>query len=99
MDIEKIQEKVRLGQWRISNHAIIEAVKDGLSPKNIKNVILTGKIIESCPDRKRHLIYGALSNDVPVHVVIDYSDSELIVAITAYIPDKREWIAFQRRKR
>jgi len=99
MDLKQIQEKVRLGQWRISKHAMVEAVKDGLSPRNIKNIILTGKIIESYPDRKRHLIYGILSNDIPVHVVIDYSDYELLVAITAYIPDKREWIAFQIRKR
>ena len=78
---------------------MVEAVKDGLSPRDIKNVILTGKIIESYPERERHLIYGVLSNDMSVHVVIDYSDNELIVAVTTYIPNEREWIAFQKRKR
>ncbi|MBC8229836.1 DUF4258 domain-containing protein [bacterium] len=99
MNLEQIREKVRLGQWRISKHAMVEAVKDGLSPRDIKNVILTGKIIESYPERERHLIYGVLSNDMSVHVVIDYSDNELIVAVTTYIPNEREWIAFQKRKR
>jgi hypothetical protein len=78
---------------------MIEAVKDGLSPRDIKNIILTGKIIESYPERERHLIYGVLPNDIPVHVVVDYSDNEQIVAVTAYIPDEKEWIAFQKRKR
>lgn len=99
MNLEQIREKVRLGQWRISKHAMVEAVKDGLSPRDIKVIILTGKIIESYPERERHLIYGVLPNDMPVHVVIDYSDNELIVAVTTYIPNEEEWIAFQKRKR
>ena len=99
MVLEQIREKVRLGQWRISKHAMVEAVKDGLSPRDIKDIILTGKIIESYPERERHLIYGVLPNDMPVHVVIDYSDNEQIVAVTTYIPNEEEWIAFQRRKR
>ena len=101
MDLEHIRGKVRRGQWRISTHAAIEAAKDGLGPRDIKEIILTGKIIESYPARQRHLIYGTLpnTNDLPVHVVVDYSDDEQIVAITAYIPDEREWIASQKRKR
>jgi hypothetical protein len=99
MVLEQIQERVKLGQWRMSKHAMVESVKDGLSPRDIKDIILTGKIIESYPERERHLIHGVLYNDVPVHVVIDYSDKELIIVITAYIPDKREWIAYQKRKR
>lgn len=77
---------------------MVEAVKDGLSPRDIKDIILTGKIIESYPERERHLIYGVLPNDMPVHVVIDYSDNELIVAVTTYIPNEEEGIAFQKRK-
>ena len=99
MFLEQIREKVILGQWRISKHAMIEAVKDGLGPQDIKVIILTGKIIESYPERERHLIYGVLPNDMPVHVVVDYSDNEQIVAVTTYIPNEREWIAFQKRKR
>ncbi len=99
MVLEQIQEKVRLGRWRISKHAMVEAVKDGLSPRDIKDIILTGKIIESYPERERHLIYGVLPNDIPLHVVVDYSDNEQIVAVTTYIPNEEEWIAFQKRKR
>lgn len=99
MDLEKIRERIRLGKWRISKHAMIESFKDGLSPRDIKDIIINGKVIESYPERERYLIYGTLSDDMPVHVVIDYSDDELIVVVTAYIPDEREWIAFQKRKR
>ncbi len=99
MNLEQIRGKVRLGQWRISKHAMVEAVKDGLSPRDIKDIILSGKIIESYLARERHLIYGVLPNGIPVHVVIDYSDNEQIVAVTTYIPNEDEWIAFKKRKR
>ncbi len=71
--------EIRQGQWRISTHAAVEAAKDGVSPKDIKEIVFTGKIIESYPDRQRHLIYGVLPNmsNLSVHVVIDYSDETL----------------------
>ena len=98
MAVEQIREKLRIGGWRISIHAANEAAKDGLSPRDIRDIILTGKIIETYPERERHLIYGVLPNSLPVHVVVDYSDERLIVAVTAYIPDEQEWIAGQKRK-
>ena len=101
MTVEQIRERVKFGRWSISTHATVESAKDGLSPVDIKEILLTGKIIESYPERERHLIYGILpnTNDLPVHVVVDYSDNEQVVAVTAYIPDEREWIAFQKRRR
>ncbi|MCH8291458.1 DUF4258 domain-containing protein [Candidatus Poribacteria bacterium] len=101
MDLEQIQGQVKKGQWRITTHAAVEATKDGVSPKDVKQIILTGKIIESYPDRERHLIYGMLSDmsNLPVHVVVDYSNDDQIVAVTAYVPDDKEWIASQKRKR
>jgi len=32
-------------------------------------------------------------------ITAEDSDNELIVVVTAYIPDEGEWIAFQKRKR
>ncbi|MFH1562970.1 MAG: DUF4258 domain-containing protein [Nitrospirota bacterium] len=103
MDIEKIREKIRLGQYSISDHAIIEARKDGLSPKTIKKleyVALNGKVIEDYPKRNRYLVYAEIPEEnIPVHVVIDYSFYEEPAIVTAYIPDSREWINFQIRKK
>lgn len=102
MDIEKIREKIRLRQYSISDHAIIEAKKDGISPKTIEKleyVILNGKVIENYPERKRYLIYENLPDrNIPVHVVIDYSFYKEPAIVTVYIPDSREWINFQIRK-
>lgn len=103
MDIEEIREKIRLRQYSISDHAIIEARKDGISPKTVEKleyVVLHGKVIEIYPERKRYLIYKNLpEKNIPLHVVIDYSFYQEPAIVTAYIPDSKEWINFQIRKR
>lgn len=103
MDIEKIRERIRNKPLRITAHASIEATKDGLSPYDIKFVIQNGKIIEDYPNReypeaKRCLIYAMMPGQIPVHVLVDYSDPYETVIVTAYIPESDKWINFQIRK-
>jgi hypothetical protein len=62
-------------------------------------VLLTGKVIEEYPERERILIYGSMKNDLPLHVVCDFSDEEVMYIPTVYIPSKRDWIGYQIRKR
>ncbi len=46
------------------------------------------------------IAYGEMSTELPLHVVCDYSDEDLIYITTVYIPSREEWIHnFQRRKR
>jgi hypothetical protein len=62
-------------------------------------VILNGKIIEQYPERSRLLVYGKMFNNVPLHIVCNYSDPDLLYIVTVYIPSPIEWIAnFQKRK-
>lgn len=80
-------------------HCLVEAKKDGLGPDDILRCILSGKIIEQYPERERALIYGRLDSGIPLHVVVDLSQGNILLIVTCYIPDNRQWIQYQKRKR
>jgi hypothetical protein len=99
VNVERIRAKIQSGQFTVYTHAMVEAMKDGLSGDDILHVVLRGKIIEDYPERNRCLLYATVPSGMPVHVVVDYSWEEEYEIITTYIPDSREWINFQIRKR
>ena len=100
INVEKIKEYIREEKYEYYAQALTEAKKDGIDPEDITFVLLTGKIIESYPERQRVLIYGRMLSDLPVHVVCDYSDKELLYIVTVYIPSKAAWSHnFKKRKR
>jgi hypothetical protein len=100
VDIEHIRAKILSGQFTIYTHAMVEAMKDGLTGDDILYVVLHGKIIEEYPERNRCLLYATVPHGMPVHIVVDYSWEEEYEITITYIPDSREWINFQiRRKR
>jgi hypothetical protein len=102
-EIGHLRKKFSEGEYAVSDHAIIEARKDGIVPDTVKKLekaVTDGKVIEEYPDRKRVLIYAESEEDgMPVHVVVDYSFPEEPVIVTAYIPDSSYWIKFQIRKK
>jgi len=93
---EQIKEKLKKGEYAISDHAIIEGRKDGIEPKTVEKLeqaVINGKIIEEYKERKRILIYGEIYEDnIPVHIVIDYSELQEPVIVTTYVPNKRHWM-------
>lgn len=101
-DIDCIKEKFRNGEYAISDHAIIEARKDGIEPNTAKKLewaVINGKIIEEYPERERVLFFAELVEySLPVHVVVDFAFLEEPVIVTSYVPDSRFWIGFQKRK-
>lgn len=100
---EAIRERFRNGEYAVSDHAIIEARKDGIEPQTVTKlewVAIHGKVIEDYPERERILVYAELPDEnLPVHIVIEYAFLEEPVIVTAYVPDSREWIKFQIRKK
>jgi len=97
--IEQVGTFVCDDKYRYYTHAVIEAKKDGVEPEDIVYVLLNGKVIEEYPERNRLLVYGKMLNDVPLHVVCNYSDPDLLYIVTVYIPSTVEWIAnFQKRR-
>ncbi len=100
ISIKSLRRFIKNEKYEYYVHALAEAKKDGIEPEDILYVLLTGRIIERCPDRYRLLVFGEMSNQLPLHVVCDYSDEDMIYIITVYIPSREEWSHnFQRRKR
>lgn len=97
-DIEQVRQMVREEKYIFYKHALTEAKKDGIKPGDVVYTILTGEIIEEYPERNRFLVYGAIFNNIPLHIVCDVSVPGIIFIVTVYIPDSSEWINFQIRK-
>ncbi len=103
MDIEHIRRIVYKKGYRLTAHASIEAMKDGISPADIRYAIFHGEIIEDYPDREYQnietcLIYVNLPLNIPIHVVVDVVIEEAVVVVTTYVPDRKRWIASKIRK-
>ncbi|MGH9836075.1 MAG: DUF4258 domain-containing protein [Blastocatellia bacterium] len=98
-DIDLVREYVEADRYEYYRHALTEAKKDGVEPEDVVYVLLTGKVIEEYPERERLLIYGEMPNQIPLHVVCDLSDEDVMYIPTVYIPSKENWIRFQIRKR
>lgn len=97
-DIALVREYVQTERYEFYGHALIEAKKDGVRASDILHVLMTGKIIEEYPDRGRLLVYGEMPDQLPLHVVCDLSDDDVMYIPTVYIPSKEGWIKFQIRK-
>ena len=69
------------------------------------DAILSGRVIEEYPDRKRILICGqtTLERDIYIylHVVCEQNYPDQVEFVAAYIPDDREWEnpPFKRRQK
>lgn len=100
--LKEIRKRFRSGEYAVSDHAIIEARKDGIEPCTITKlewVAIHGKVIEEYPEREKMLLYAELPEDrLPVHIVVEYSFREEPVIVTSYVPDSRRWVKYQIRK-
>ena len=99
MEIDAIRTSISKGNFFVTDHALTEGFKDGISVADILHVIQTGKIIEQYPDRKRYLIYGHSADATPVHVVVDFSAGRSLDIVTTYVPQRDQWVKIQIRKK
>jgi Domain of unknown function (DUF4258) len=99
MEIDAIRALIRKDNFSVTDHALTEGFKDGISVADMLQAILTGKIIERYPGRKRCLVYGHNTAAIPVHVVIDFSAGRSVDIVTTYVPQRNEWIKSQVRKK
>jgi hypothetical protein len=86
--LQYIRKRFIDGEYAISDHAIIEARKDGIDPRTVEKLewaAINGKVIEEYIDRKRVLMYAELKEEkLPVHIVVDYSFLKEPVIVTSY---------------
>ena len=98
MDLDAIRRLVLEGRYFFYAHALTEAKKDGVAPEDAVRAILTGEIIEEYPGRQRVLVFAVLPHETPLHVVCDYSQVNVLLIVTIYIPDDQVWIRSRVRR-
>lgn len=91
--LKRIQDKIRIGEYRFSDHAVKRMAQRQIDRHEVEEAILRGEIIEEYPDDKYSpscLIYGKTRKERNLHVQI--SLPPVVVVITTYEPDPEEWI-------
>lgn len=90
MNQDEIKIAVEKGRIEWQKHALERMMERGISKDLVKNVLLSGEIIEDYPEDKPYpsALFLGWYNKEPVHVVaaFDYQNSFCFV-ITAYQPD------------
>ncbi|MFO8112969.1 MAG: DUF4258 domain-containing protein [Desulfosalsimonadaceae bacterium] len=102
MNIKKINEAIRNGRVRITDHADEEAESDQLTFDEVYFSVVNGEIIENYPDDNPYpscLVYGQNFQGDPIHSVWAFNEkSRWAVLITVYRPDKARWIDWRERR-
>ena len=85
---------------RLTTHARIEAIKDGLTATDLRNTLEQGEEIEDYPARARALLLGWTKDQLPCHIVGEWETTAAqVVIVSAYLPDGREWYSDWKRRR
>lgn len=93
IDIETLREYYQQDKVLMTQHSSERCREREIMKKDIRNVVMTGEIIEQYPEDfpfPSCLIYGFSSDNKVIHVVMsDEGESSRI--ITAYFPDITKW--------
>ena len=103
MDLEELKLAISLENYRISAHAINEAIEDNLEVKTVvKSLnVSESEIIEDYPDGKPLPCCLVLSNTdtFPIHTVWAYDKiTKKCILVTVYKPDPAKWVEFKKRR-
>lgn len=99
MTIKRIQNRIRSGKYRFSDHSVKRMIKRKVTRQEVEGAILAGEIIEEYPDDKYSpscLIYGKTEVGRDLHIQVSYPPS--VVVITVYQPDPEEWVDSRTRR-
>ena len=87
--LRRVQAKVRVLEYVMTVHADEEMDDDGLSIRDVEQVILSGEIVERQRDRHtsewKYLIQGETDDGLTVIVVAKLSPTDRVVIITVYV--------------
>lgn len=98
----KVRRQLAARRFRIRIHDARHMTEEGFGEQDILEALLgNNKVLECYPEESRCLIVGYfhLSKKVssPLHVVCDYSNSNVLDIVTAYIPERPWWSTPTRR--
>jgi len=102
--LKSIQDLIRTGSMRLSEHGYDELAEDGLTVRELIFSIKDAVVVEEYPDYFKGPCILLLQRDhqgEPVHVVwgIPQDCHEPAVLVTAYRPDPNRWdLVFLKRK-
>jgi len=99
--IDNIREKVEIGLFEFSKHAVDQSIIRRISVQDVREVIINGTIIEDYPEDKYGpscLIFGMTAERRPIHIQSSYPSRSIIKIITLYEPDPVRWIDFKKRR-
>jgi hypothetical protein len=94
-NIERIREKIRLGQYDMTMHAIEEMAEDNLDILDVEHAILNGlvsKTERNDPRGTKYIVKGlAVDEEKSVGVVGRFTDTGRYLIITVYeVTDSEE---------
>ena len=89
--LRRVQTLVMAGEYRVSDHAYEELLKDAILQSDVVVGIATSELVEDYRERERVLALHYDANDRPVHVVWAISERQQAVLVTAYRPDPGVW--------
>ena len=101
MLIEKIHEKIEIGKFEFSKHAVDQSIIRHISVQEVREVISNGIIIEDYPEDKYGpscLIFGMTTKKRSLHIQCSYPSRAIIKIITLYEPDPNRWIDLKKRR-
>ena len=93
LNIDTIQQMVKKGKIRWTNHVILRLFQRNITQMDIENALLNGEIIEYYDNDYPYpscLVYGINLNNKVLHIVCGSNENELWI-ITAYYPDNLKW--------
>jgi len=100
MTITGIQDRIRQGDYRFSDHAVKRMIERNISRQEVEEALLNGEIIEEYPEDKYSpscLVFGRTGRRRPLHVQVSLPPN--VVVITVYEPDPTQWVDYRRRFR
>lgn len=89
--IDRIQAKVRSGQYVLTFHAIDEMAEEGFEEEDFEQAMMTGRVVRRQKDRlgrRKYTVEGMALDGRPLQAVCRFSDTgTLLVVITIYEAD------------
>lgn len=93
ININTIQEMVKEGKIRWTNHVLNRLLQRNILQADVENALLNGEIIEEYEDDYPYpscLVYGIDTKGEVLHIVCGSNQVELWI-ITVYYPDMDKW--------
>lgn len=96
MDIKIIRDKVKRGEYDLSDHAHKERQAEQITTAEIEKTLLKGAIIEKYPEDPRGT--SCLVAGKKLHVVCGFRGERLLI-VTNYRPKMPTWVNWKTREK